>query len=1332
MISLENLKSITRKYKLPGRTIPKNKHEFGEFIANSKITLSTKRNILKDLGFSNLSKLTKKDIDNMLKNIGEKSKPIITTEQEKPRGVEPLISLEKLKSITKKYKLSGRSLPKNKHEFGVFIANSKIGLSTKRDILKDLGYTNLSKLNKNDINKILKNIGVKPTIKPKKKPIKKEIIKEKKGDPFEGRIIGAEDDNIVDDDDDDEEEKKRKEVKAKEVEDSIKRLPTYIKTDEYTARIMASHNNYRKVRYVYNSGAPIIETETDFKFLDYYSKPGQEINYQDSFYNRLVRAEKYEHKETKKKVKYVAKNYILFFIEKASNKTRFVTITTNQLFTPGEFEKTILDLMAGEYVIGSDRVSDDEYELNTSSFDVIYHMEHPIRVACYTGEQSIYNIKGFKKYCLYKTLKYKQREYDFKINIKDFKKRENLTKFFHSSKYSQFIKTYIKNVFYLSSKYMEEGYRKENFKREKIKGRTVYISKENINKYVKCIKHHPIAGTDEELSYNTDLIGRPVVFNNHIDIIDNIKDLYMSYDLKIYYKKEDKYILLGDKSKLEITGSCKTGLLHADYKADTAYIVFDYETVSDYNDQNINKPYSLAYCTINKTDMELMKLKKYPKSKRVNYVEGFDCTKHLYNYIKERENDGMRFYFVSFNGANFDNFILYRELKKIDPECVKSPFYQGNSLLNFTIDGVHTMFDLRKHLTGSLKDNCDSYKIGDNSKKEFDHALAQEWYNKGVLFEKLPSTNIVEYNRYDVISTAILFYKYVTIMDKNLKEYGLPPTVTNPTIGGMIYKIIIKHWEDNHIKIPIFYNKKSEIKKTVDNKKLMEIYDEILKYKTAGRVQLINGKKHIEGDNVYSMDVCSEYPYIMAVKGCLFSAGEIKTTNKYIPNKIGFYYCDIDQRILKNEHGDMMKILGVKRPSKSSKSSLINDWDNNEKLEKIYISTVKINQLKKYGAKCTLSKDEKGETLGGIYFTETISGSKLFEPILNFMKVKNDMDTLKAQKDERYNPALRETMKLLMNSVSGKLIEGLHLTKIMELSGGNVAKMEKKSTIGLDVIDVDNNNLTVRLKKEQKNEMRKSRPIYLGVLIYDYAQEYMYDHIFSKIPREHQLYTDTDSCKITGEGLEIWKKHALNTIVPHSKLAATYDNRLETHKLYNEKSKVFGSFEDEYEEFHNKENKTSHYFIGKKCYLALAKNLNGEIKSMKCSFKGVKPKNDKLVYENENGLYVKSGTDMMKIADKTYKKSRKKIKEEYEYVNNQKLATIFNNADSMEKAGNIEELFKSLMYGEDRRIFSQQFKRNVRGTKPNIMSDNKYDNEKLNKKLINTIQIINTVKNIKA
>ena len=78
--------------------------------------------------------------------------------------------------------------------------------------------------------------------------------------------------------------------------------------------------------------------------------------------------------------------------------------------------------------------------------------------------------------------------------------------------------------------------------------------------------------------------------------------------------------------------------------------------------------------------------------------------------------------------VKYVNFLEYAKNRyKIN---VTDLLYSGNQLLNFKINGCHNMYDLHKHLMGSLKSNCESFKIPKKySKLDCDHREIQILYN---------------------------------------------------------------------------------------------------------------------------------------------------------------------------------------------------------------------------------------------------------------------------------------------------------------------------------------------------------------------------------------------------------------------------------------------------------------------------------------------------------------------------------------------------------------------------------------------------------------------------
>jgi hypothetical protein len=606
----------------------------------------------------------------------------------------------------------------------------------------------------------------------------------------------------------------------------------------------------------------------------------------------------------------------------------------------------------------------------------------------------------------------------------------------------------------------------------------------------------------------------------------------------------------------------------AEAKVELRYLFFDYETVIDFEKSSCMREYSLS--VLNLSNDELEELTCADEEKNEDIVKairkrccmtflGYDCSIKFIKWVLENQMD-KAFVFIGFNNANFDNFILLDSLlrfNEVNSEfSVSDIFYNGSQLLNFYMCGRHNTFDIHKHLMGSLKNNCESFKINCCAKKSFDHNKAQQLYLNGGLIDFITDNDeLKEYNEYDVLATAVLFCKYRRALNQieATKPYA-PLLHSIKTIGSLIYKVF----------------EASKIVKKFELPKLSyEQYTDLQKSKIAGRVELFNGVQKVE-ERLVSTDVCSLYPYVMSVAPVYYPCGKMIQTDKYMGSDVmGFYYCDIDQSNLKGLN--LPKIY-------AKKTEIENDWGHNEILVDYLISNVMIELLKKFNCGLVIKK--------GFYFTEKKKSCDMFDFLLDFMKAKNEQDTKKKVKDDSYNPALRETLKLLMNSLSGKVIEGLHTEKTEDIN--SVAEYEKikDKSQSINFINAIGNKIFITYEVDGEKIINKQRPIYLGVLIYDYAKSYMYTHSYSKVGLDQLLYTDTDASKFRYSKFIEWKKNVddNNIQVPHWEEVEKIDERYKNHKIYESDSKVFGSFEDELEDMKGEDYKF--YCLEKKswCY----------------------------------------------------------------------------------------------------------------------------------------------------
>ena len=584
------------------------------------------------------------------------------------------------------------------------------------------------------------------------------------------------------------------------------------------------------------------------------------------------------------------------------------------------------------------------------------------------------------------------------------------------------------------------------------------------------------------------------------------------------------------------------------------YLFFDYETVIDYNHKNIMREYSLSILVLDEFQLEA--LEKADKENNIDEVAkirkeccmtflGHDCSIEFIKWILLNQHN-CSFTLIGFNNTNFDNFILLDALlrneknSKVGEYAVNNIFYNGSQLLNFTINGRHNTFDIRKHLIGSLKSNCKGFKINCCAKKDFDHYKAQQLYDEGKLIEFITGNEeLKEYNEYDVLSTAVLYKRYCMALQLIPATLDLAGDLSNTkTIGSLIYKVFDTHCKTNKIKFP---------------KMKYDYYRDLQSSKIAGRVEMFNGIQKIN-ERVASTDVCSLYPYVMAVLNCYYPAGEIKDVERWQGgDKLGFYYCDIDQRCLKDKN--LPNIYAYK-------TGVENQWDYKGVIENYLLSNVMIQLLLDFGCDVKIRN--------GFVFTEQIKSCEMFKFLLDIMKAKSEQDDYKANNDPSYNPALRETLKLLMNSLSGKVIEGLHTEKVEDISTDSDYLEIKNKAKSINVINNIGDRLFVSYEVDEKDICEKQqRPIFLGVLIYDYAKRYMYQNSYSKIGLKELIYTDTDASKFRYTAFKEWKKWVEdeNVIVPHWEEVEEYEPKYKTHLIYQADSKVFGSYEDELEEY---------------------------------------------------------------------------------------------------------------------------------------------------------------------
>lgn len=733
------------------------------------------------------------------------------------------------------------------------------------------------------------------------------------------------------------------------------------------------------------------------------------------------------------------------------------------------------------------------------------------------------------------------------------------------------------------------------------------------------------------------------------------------------------------------------------------YVFFNYKTIIDFDESSCMKGFMLSIMVLDGDTLEKLhdadcdndtkKINEIKETSCITFI-GYDCSKQFINWILENRCNAI-FCFVGFDNSNFDNFILLSALLKHKKEMafeysVSDIFYNGSQLMNFKMDGRHHVFDIHRHLTGSLNDNCESFKINCHKKYDIDYDKIEHMYINNTLTDYITNNHeIKNYNEHDVMSMAVLFKKYQVALSKIDATAKYAEKLSDiQTIGSLVYNVFSDHVSENKIKMP---------------KLPYKYYTDLSKFKTAGRVEMFNGVMELF-ERIASTDVCSLYPFVMCVLNCYYPCGEtIKDVDTYQGDDvIGFYYCDIDQSNLKSKN------LPCIYPEKIANG---NNWNNPSILNDYLISNVMIGLLKKHGCKVVIKK--------GFIFEDRIKSCELFKFLLDFMKVKNQQDIYKKTNDPLYIPALRETMKLALNSLSGKVIEKLHTEKTKAID--TIAEFEKikHDSQSINVVNEFGGKIfiTYEINAERICE-KQQRPIYLGVLIYDYAKRYMYEYSYSKIGLDKLIYTDTDATKIKYNDFLVWKKWVddINVLVPHWKEVEQYEPKYITHKIYESDSKIFGSFEDELNDMVGTNYRF--YCLEKKAWLYACNSNN--VWNTKMRFKGI---NEKALLLNLNEPFIET-----KFINHRAKDNKPEWMETYYCIKDGSAQDVYeyynSNKDKYLTNDNQLDFFKQLYNTGEAYVLVQSFNKVIRNNKRNVEIN---ETEKYNT-LINEVHLNISIK----
>ena len=471
------------------------------------------------------------------------------------------------------------------------------------------------------------------------------------------------------------------------------------------------------------------------------------------------------------------------------------------------------------------------------------------------------------------------------------------------------------------------------------------------------------------------------------------------------------------------------------------------------------------------------------------------------------------FNIVAHNGSRFDNFFLVGELTEQESEFTEIQL-RGTSIIGMQYKS-HLFKDSCCFMTNSLDNLCKAFKIKCPKLKEFEYQ-GKILSNMELCFYK-PQLDIyefmelekqepefwdlyVEYCFIDCVSLSQIWNTFIkecnSILTEMRKDILKSCNATScNTIGALSIKILNKLNKGKDVY--------KDLEKFIDSR---EKYDFMVMFKRGGISHCNKAGKHTL--STISFDITSQYP--TACVNMKIPVGESKFITYYNGN--GFYH-------LKN-----LKFKNTKnfKPVANKNDNGILEWLTGNNIKEVCIDSCMIEYL----------QDNYGlydfEVIQGLTSDICISGDELFGKYVDTLfQSKAQQDIYKDNNDEKYNPALREVIKLLLNSLTGKLVEDTskyfkyEWTDFEGQTEDEIEKLKEELKDSSDVKQI--NNIYVNKKKDKE---RYNIWLTAGVMVYSYSKRLLFEYI-KALPNDSDdvIHVETDSIYFHKKNEETFRKN---------------------------------------------------------------------------------------------------------------------------------------------------------------------------------------------------------------
>ena len=441
-------------------------------------------------------------------------------------------------------------------------------------------------------------------------------------------------------------------------------------------------------------------------------------------------------------------------------------------------------------------------------------------------------------------------------------------------------------------------------------------------------------------------------------------------------------------------------------------------------------------------------------------------------------------------------------------------------------------------MTDSLKNLSKSFKVSDGKITKFNlngTELTSEqlcFYKHYLTFNQFLDLQdsdkeywdlYEKYCLYDCIALFQIWGKFticVNSLIEKINPYLLQkcPLMSSTTIGSHSKKIIVginkygdkvnKYKRDLEIFTGINYVKVNDIwSKEIDYDK----YNFLCNFKRGGISHCNKQGKHMSG--ITGVDIASQYPASLIYS--MIPTGKSYWIDQYNETKHGFYYIE---NLVFNSYKLKPVALGIKNESLN--------WGTND-MKELYVDSYMLKYIiDNYGL---ISFD----VVKGLVSNTEIESKKIFGKYIGtFYDEKKQQDKYKSEGSELYNEALRSTIKLYLNSLTGKLVENpaIHFsTKFADnplfLNMGEEGLKKYEEFGGKGFVSQLNGLKLYKDKKEHKiNDW-----LVAGIMVYSYSKRLLFEYI-KCLPNNSDdvIHIETDGIYFSTRNLESFTENLKN------------------------------------------------------------------------------------------------------------------------------------------------------------------------------------------------------------